>query len=227
MNQTKQLNSVYELKNHYSTDVFVEQKSKEKDSWELISKTIDATVFIVDMQDGVVCHDEPEPPAAAAKMEAFYTYIQQAVHLNRGILNQCENDLIIAVFCTSDRQNKDHAQRATTVAFEVMEQLMMLNRWRTAHELPPVHIGLGVNSGEMIIGDQSKSKWSQLTIQGQTVDVAARFSFLNRTTPIHTVFMGYNTVQEIQNENGWVIEPLRSVVEVNETAVSVYALLYP
>ena len=194
---------------------------------KLISNTIDATVFIVDIHDVANCLNESEPLEAVRKLDIFYANIQQMVHENGGIVTQCGEDSIVTIFCSPEQQQKDDAQRAIAVAYEVMAQLVLLNKWRLAHKLRPVHIGLGVNSGDMIVDNKCDKKRRQLTIQGEAVDIAAKFSFLNRRTPVHTIFLGHNTVQGIQNQNGWLIEPLRADVEVGQTAVSVYALMLP
>lgn len=229
MTQIKQLKSVQGVVGRMTTHLVTETFAQRMLSGDmkLISDTIDATVFIVDIQDVANCLNDVEPPEAIAKLDALYANIQKMVHENGGIVNQCGEDAIVTIFCSPESQREDHASRATFVAFEVMEQLVTLNKWRVEQKLRPIHIGLGVNSGDMVVGNQCDNKWRHLTIQGQAVDAAVKFSFLNRRTPVHTVFLGHNTVQGIQNQNGWLIEALRSDVEVGETAVSVYALMYP
>ncbi len=223
--QTKSARGVANQMTRLATETFVQRMLSG--DMKLISNTIDATVFIVDIHDVANCLNEFEPPEAIIKLDSFYANIQQMVHESGGIVNQCGEDSITTIFCSPEPQHEAHAHCAISVAYEVMEQLVLLNKWRVEHKLRPVHIGLGVNSGDMVVDNKCDKKWHQLRIRGEAVDIATKFSFLNRHTPVHTIFLGHNTVQGIQNQNGWLIEPLRSDVEIGETAVSIYALMLP
>lgn len=191
---------------------------------DLIGQTVYASVLYVDIRDVAIQASQCQK-SERRHLNAFYARMQNLVHEYGGVINRGNDDAILALFGTPVPM-LNHAQLAAEVAFIIMDQLMLLNQRRIRRGLCPIRIGLGVNTGDMIIDNVPNSKWQNYTVMGHAVNTAGYLSDLNRTTPIHTVFLGKDTVHSIDALDGWDIEQLGDMPLTEETAVSVYALLH-
>lgn len=192
---------------------------------DLFGQTVYASVLYADIRDVSILASRCDHTHERRQLNAFYARVQNLVHEHGGIINRGSDDAIMALFGTPT-PTLNHAQKATEVAFIIMDQLMSLNQRRMQRGLCPIRIGLGVNTGDMLIGNVPNSKWHNYSVMGKTVDAAGFLSDLNRTTPIHTVYLGKETVRSIVAPNSWDIEQLGDMPMTEETAVPVYALLH-
>lgn len=192
---------------------------------DLFGQTVYASVLYADIRDVSTLAARCDKTDERRQLNAFYARIQNLVHEHGGTINRGSDDAIMVLF-GAPVPMLNHAQSATEVAFVIMDQLMMLNQRRMQRGLCPIRIGLSVNTGDMLIGNVPNSKWQNYSVMGSTVDAASFLSDLNRTTPIHTVYLGKETVCSINALNSWDIEKLGNMPMTEETAVPVYALLH-
>ena len=79
------------------------------------------------------------------------------------------------------RYDKDHAWGAVKTAWEMFEELKILQKkWESRGE-KPFGIGVGINTGEMIVGNMGSSKVMNYTVIGDEVNLGARVEALTRT----------------------------------------------
>src|SRR5204863_8864625 len=66
--------------------------------------------------------------------------------------------------------------RAVTAALDMIKTLEELNRTRLAEDpnVEPIRIGIGINTGEAVVGAIGSSKTLQYTVIGDTVNTGAR-----------------------------------------------------
>jgi adenylate cyclase len=69
---------------------------------------------------------------------------------------------------------KDHADRAVSSALEQLEKLDILNEEFEKQNLPLVHIGIGIHTGEAVVGEMGSVDRSDYTIIGDSVNIASR-----------------------------------------------------
>ena len=219
----EQLNHSKSLKNNTISSRFAQQMLNG--DIDLFGQTVYASVLYADIRDVALLASQCEKTDERRQLNAFYARVQNLVHEYGGMINHGNDDAIMALFGTPVPM-LNHAQQATEVAFIIMDQLMMLNQRRMQRDLCPIRIGLGVNTGDMIVGNVPNSKWQNLSVMGQTIDTAGYLGNLNRTAPIHTVYLGRETVYSINTLQEWDIEKLGDAPMSNDTAVSVYALLH-
>jgi len=96
---------------------------------------------------------------------------------NQGSLHKYIGDAIVAVF-GSLIPLENSASHAVTAAIEMMNRLPSLNeRWMKEYGFT-INIGIGINSGEVFLGNIGSPERMEFTVIGDTVNVASRFSGL-------------------------------------------------
>jgi adenylate cyclase len=94
---------------------------------------------------------------------------------NEGSLDKYIGDAIVAVF-GSLIPLENSAQSAVQAAIQMMREMAILNeRWRNLYGFP-MEIGIGINTGEVFLGNIGSPERMEFTVIGDTVNIASRFS---------------------------------------------------
>lgn len=107
-------------------------------------------------------------------LNSFLSYMAPIIHQNNGYIDKYIGDSIMALF-----ENPDDAVRA---AQGMWLALGKFNETRTANGEIPIAMGIGINSGKIILGTIGEESRMQTTVIGDAVNVAARIEALTKTT---------------------------------------------
>jgi len=117
-----------------------------------------------------------ESRAAQEIVDMLNEYFEQMVEIvfrYEGTLDKFVGDEIMALY-GSPVTHDDDAVRAVRTALDMLEVLAQWNRERVVRGQVPVHIGIGINSGEVVAGYLGSSKALEYTVIGDAVNVGAR-----------------------------------------------------
>jgi class 3 adenylate cyclase len=115
------------------------------------------------------------PEKAVAFLNELFTILSEIVFRHEGMVDKFIGDCIMAVF-----QGDDATQRALAAA-EDMHAFVESNlpRWREAYAFD-VELGIGVATGDVLVGNLGSSTRMEYTVIGDAVNVAARLEMLAR-----------------------------------------------
>lgn len=192
---------------------------------ELGGQRVFATVLFADIRDFTAFTEKADLTDLIEELNEYYATMQRVIDEHGGVVNKFGGDSILALFGTP-LPLENHAQQAVAAAVDMMDQLAGLNDNRLARGDLPFRIGIGVNSGEMVVGNLGSDKRREFTVLGDSVNTAKRLSDLNKDTPIHSIFISGETMRELDTLASWRLDDLGMVtVKGKETPVTVYALM--
>jgi len=94
---------------------------------------------------------------------------------------------------------EDHALRACLAALEMHKTLIQLQaRWEAIGR-PRIDIGVGINTGAMVVGNMGSKKRFNYTIMGDNVNLASRLEGTNKTFGTRLI-ISESTYQSVRNE---------------------------
>jgi class 3 adenylate cyclase/tetratricopeptide (TPR) repeat protein len=131
------------------------------------------TVLFADLKGSMELLADRDPEEARKLLDPVLERMMEAVHRYEGTVNQVMGDGIMALF-GAPLAHEDHAVRACYAALRMQESVK-----RYAEEVHraagvPLHIRVGVNSGEVVVRSIGSDLHMDYTAVGQTTHLAAR-----------------------------------------------------
>ena len=112
-------------------------------------------------------------------MNEYLGAMTQVVQRNRGTLDKYIGDAIMA-FWGAPVADAEHARRAVFTALEMQRELRKLDAPFKARGWPELHIGVGINTGTMTVGDMGSTVRKSYTVMGDAVNLASRIEGLTK-----------------------------------------------
>jgi len=159
------------------------------------------TVLFSDIRNFTTITESRKPDELVQQLNEYFTEMAAIIFEHGGSLDKYIGDAIVAVFGSLiDLDNS--AQSAAQAAHKMMKRLPALNeRWLQKYGLK-MEFGIGLNTGEVFLGNIGSPERMEFTVIGDTVNVASRFSGLAKPGQILLT-------QEVRNR-------LSSDLKVNE-----------
>ena len=136
-------------------------------------RRVQGSVMFSDIR-GFTALVESQPPEETIELlNTYYTLMFDAISSHGGVVNQMIGDGLMAIF-GAPLPLPDHAACAVRAALEMMELIGLFNVERGAAGKPPITIGVGIATGEMVAGYTGTQTRATYTCIGDTVNLAAR-----------------------------------------------------
>jgi adenylate cyclase len=171
--QVKQLFSRY-----VSKDVY-DQVLRHPELAELGGKRRTMSVLFSDVRGFTAITERGDPEALVAQLNEYFSRMVEIVFAHHGTLDKFVGDMVMALF-GAPLDDQAHADHAVSAAIDMVQALSALNRKWQAEGRPPLGIGIGVNSGEMIAGNIGAETVRSYTVIGDAVNLGARLESLNK-----------------------------------------------
>ena len=163
----------------YMSDSLLAEIKKNPGGLRLGGEKKRVTVFFSDLA-GFTSLSEKLPPEEVVRILNTYLERMTAVIMEEdGFVNKFEGDAIMA-FWGAPLADERQAARAMRAALRCQEKLRALNDEFAAAGLPRLGMRVGVNSGEVIVGNIGSRRRFEYTVIGDAVNLASRLEGINK-----------------------------------------------
>jgi adenylate cyclase len=112
-------------------------------------------------------------------LNEYLTAMTRKVFQYDGLLDKYIGDAIMAIF-GAPLDQPDHARRACLTALEMIDELRKLQiKWKEEGR-PEMNIGIGISSGDMVVGNMGSNMRFDYTVMGDMVNLGARLEGANK-----------------------------------------------
>ena len=208
---------------HYLDPRMVKKLQKDPSLLKLGGETRFMTFMFCDIRGFTPISEQyKDNPAELTKLiNRFLTRMTNVIIGNGGTVDKFMGDCIMA-FWNAPLKTADHQMLAVLTASQMQSELAMLNTQLTAENLPNIKIGIGINSGEALVGNMGSDQRFDYSVIGDPVNLAARLESASKTLG-HTLIVGEATKKVIDDK--FTFEFVDSITVKGKTEpVNVYTL---
>jgi adenylate cyclase len=179
---------------HYLDPRQVKRLQKNPELLKLGGEKKYATFLFTDVRGFTSLSESVEPEQVTYIMNKALTAQQSAVQKHEGMVDKYIGDAMMAIFNAPIDLDK-HEDRAIECALEIQKNMIELNHELIQEGLPSIAIGIGINSGEAIIGNMGSDQRFDYTAIGDAVNTAARLESSTKEVG-RDLIIGQNTKQK-------------------------------
>jgi adenylate cyclase len=157
----------------YMSDLLIQDLLKNPNKLRLGGEKRVLTVFFSDLAGFTSLSEKLSPEEVVALLNRYLTAMTEIILRSGGLIDKYEGDAIMA-FWGAPVLQEDHALRACLAALDNQGRLEELRQEFLQAGLPPIHARIGINTGEMIIGNMGSIQRFDFTVIGDSVNLASR-----------------------------------------------------
>ena len=174
--EKKKIRSAFQ---YYLTSSVINEMLKNPGKLKLGGDRRNLTVLFSDIRGFTTISEKMTPEELIMLLNEYLTAMTNQVFYYDGLLDKYMGDAIMAVF-GAPLDQPDHARRACLTALAMMRELRRLqNKWE-AEGRPVFDIGIGINSGEMVVGNMGSAMRFDYTVMGDMVNLGSRLEGANK-----------------------------------------------
>lgn len=152
------------------------------------------TVMFTDIRDFTSISETFEPEALVEFLNEYLGAMTDIVFAHNGLLDKYIGDAVMALW-GAPLPLPDHAAKACRTALDMRDKLKDLHRDWKARGLPSLEIGIGINTGPMVVGNMGSHRRFNYTVIGDHVNLASRLEGLNKVYGTHILLSQYAHAQ--------------------------------
>jgi class 3 adenylate cyclase len=133
----------------------------------------DITVLMSDLRGYTRFVEDSDPVVVVEAINRYLARMTEIISEHGGTITEFIGDAIVAMF-GAPLPHPDHAERAAACAIAMQGAMEEVNRAHREGGLPPFEMGIGLNTGEAIVGNIGSEKRAKYDMMGNAVNLAAR-----------------------------------------------------
>ena len=166
----RQLKSMF---GQYVPPEIVEEMSRDPEAYSFEGETREMTVLFADIRNFTTISESLDAARLKEMLNRYFTPMTRTIFEHRGTVDKYVGDMIMA-FWGAPLDDPDHAAHAVDAALGMLEESDALRPGFQRDGFPDVNIGIGINTGEMDVGDMGSEYRRAYTVLGDAVNLASR-----------------------------------------------------
>jgi adenylate cyclase len=172
----RQLSSLF---GQYIPPELVDEMSDDPESYIHGAQTREMSVLFSDIRGFTSLSESLTAADLSDLMNLYLTPMTTIIHNNRGTIDKYMGDAIMA-FWGAPLNDPDHAHHAIKAGLDMLERLKGVQERFREKGWPEIHIGIGINTGMMSVGDMGSEFRMAYTVLGDAVNLASRLEGLTK-----------------------------------------------
>jgi adenylate cyclase len=175
-NRRKQVKAIFD---QYVPPAHIDQLLEDKSSLSLDGERRELSVMFSDIRSFTSISEAMTAQELKRWLNEFFSPITRVIFENDGTIDKYVGDMVMA-FWGAPLTDVQHANKSIKAAMHMLEALEELNEHFAAKDLPLANIGIGINTGDMNVGDMGSDYRRSYTVIGDAVNLGSRLEGLTK-----------------------------------------------
>ncbi|HEY9596370.1 MAG TPA: adenylate/guanylate cyclase domain-containing protein, partial [Cyanophyceae cyanobacterium] len=173
------------------------------------------SVLFSDIRDFTSLSEQMTPQDNFKFINAYLSRMESAIIAHHGFIDKYIGDAIMALFSGS-------ADDAVRAGIAMLNQLTDYNQHRAKLGYLPIHIGIGINTGSLMLGTVGGQNRMDSTVISDAVNLASRIEGLTKSYGV-SLLISHHTFSQLEDANQYAFRIIdRLKVKGKSSAVSIY-----
>lgn len=133
----------------------------------------DITILVADLRKFTTLSEALDPHVIVEILNRYLESMTDIIVQHEGTIDEFTGDGIL-VFFGAPRRIQNHPRRAVECALEMQRAMKQVNEANVLLGLPELSMGIGINSGELVVGNIGSAKRRKYGAVGTPINVAFR-----------------------------------------------------
>ncbi len=185
---------------HYLAPAMVKKLQKNPDLLKLGGDTRELTLLFCDIRGFTPISEQykSDPQGLTTLINRFLTPMTDIIMANGGTIDKYMGDCIMA-FWNAPLDVEDQRKMAIKSSHQMLAHLKDLNEELGKEGSLPINVGIGLNTGEVVVGNMGSDQRFDYSCLGDAVNLAARLEGQSKEYGMKIV-IGEETAKEMEDE---------------------------
>lgn len=179
------------------------------DDLKLGGKRAVVTVLFSDIRGFTSLSEKMSAEEVSMILNEYFAEMEPIITKYNGVINKFIGDAVMAIF-GEPIQDINHARNAVKCAYEMLKKVEYLREKWLFEGKPKIEIGVGINTGEVFIGNIGTETRMEYTVIGDTVNLASRIESYNKV---------YKTNLLVSSSTYAAIADIADVIKISEVQI--------
>jgi len=163
----------FRLFGRYVTDEVAKNLLESPSASKMGGELQKVAILFADIRNFTEISEHLPPGRVVEMLNNFFDVMIDVIRKYRGTVDKLIGDEVLATFGTT-KERPDDTERALACALEMQLAMETVNARNRASELPELKMGIGINTGDVMVGNIGSEKHSNYSVIGKHVNLAAR-----------------------------------------------------
>lgn len=168
-----------ELFGQYVPPELVDEMARDPQAYSMEGRNVELSVLFSDVRGFTNISESLDPQELTHLMNDYLGAMTEVIRKNRGTLDKYMGDAIMA-FWGAPVADPENARHAVLTALAMQKELKKLAEPFRKRGWPELHIGVGVNTGMMTVGDMGSPVRKAYTVMGDAVNLGSRLESITK-----------------------------------------------
>lgn len=180
------------------------------------------TILFVDIRNFTQISESLTPSDVTSILNEYFSVIEPVIGKYHGVINKYMGDGVLAIF-GEPIKNDNHAMNAISCGAEILDKIKILREKLIQEGKPKIYAGIGINTGEVFVGNIGTEERFEYTVIGDNVNLAYRIESFNRI--LKTQFLISEYTYDYVKDNVDVVKLSQVEIKGKSKPIDIYEIL--
>jgi adenylate cyclase len=196
--ESRKRSHMQEMFGQYVPPAHVEQMTESEKSYSFEGEARNMSVLFADIRNFTSISEKLSPNQLKHLLNDYFTPMTEIVFENNGTIDKYVGDMIMA-FWGAPLENPEHALDAVKAGMKMINKAAQISGQFKSLGIENINIGIGINSGDMNVGDMGSKYRRSYTVLGDSVNLASRLEAATKFYHVDFIISEY-TLSQLHNQ---------------------------